>query len=176
MTDRQLNKAIDNILKQLKIITEATIEGKEKLNPKNLKRPQSVSKFPKGSSFLKNTKYQKTDNGKTLLEIIFPNYAQPLSEGIGINKNIGVQYILPWVQKKKIQFRNNKGKFLSYLTTAIIITKAIRRRGTTGYKFLSQLYTILNNSGNKLFLNNEELLSGVFEDFDKRFVELFSKP
>jgi len=50
--------------------------------------------------------------------------------------------ILNWVEHKRIQFRDNSGKFESYRTTAFIIAQSIKKRGIPATKFYTRPFNL----------------------------------
>ena len=50
--------------------------------------------------------------------------------------------IFKWVQKKGIQFRDNRGKFKTYESTAWAIAKSIKKRGIPATDFYSRPFNL----------------------------------
>ena len=50
--------------------------------------------------------------------------------------------IFKWVQKKGIQFRDNRGKFKTYESTAWAIAKSIKKRGIPATDFYSRTFQL----------------------------------
>lgn len=50
--------------------------------------------------------------------------------------------ILNWVERKRIQFRDNRGRFESYRTTAWIIAQSIKKRGIPASEFYSRPFNL----------------------------------
>lgn len=57
-------------------------------------------------------------------------------------KNKKGEGILKWVEHKRIQFRDNSGKFESYRTTAFIIAQSIKKRGIPATHFYSRPFKL----------------------------------
>ena len=54
----------------------------------------------------------------------------PFKFGSGKGKKGGLtEAIEKWVQRRRIQFKNDNGKFMSYKSTALVITKSIYSKG-----------------------------------------------
>ena len=63
----------------------------------------------------------------------------PFKFGSGTGKKGGLtDGVTGWVQRKRFQFRNKKGKFLSYKATAFLIARAIYNKGQYPTNFLTE--------------------------------------
>ena len=57
-------------------------------------------------------------------------------------KNKKGEGILKWVEHKRIQFRDNRGKFKTYESTAWAIAKSIKKRGIPATNFYSRPFNL----------------------------------
>jgi hypothetical protein len=171
----ELDKYFLDVKRKLRDITTAHIESKTKKNPKWKGQDKfTTSKFPKDSRFVNNIRFDVLNKkSQTIIDVIFPDYAEPLSEGIKPGTKVGVQHYLFWVKSRRIQFKDKKGRFLSYLSTAIIIAKSIRRRGMTGYKFLDSIKKLLAETVKQDVDNT--LLPPLLNSFDRDFATIWTR-
>ena len=106
----------------------------------------------------KNLTRKKKNNTKALYESldyevnVMPNsltfdfvmqeYGEWVDKGRRAGKMPPVSAIEKWVEQRKIQFRDNKGRFETYRTTAFIIARSIKKRGIPATNFYTRPFRL----------------------------------
>ena len=90
----------------------------------------------------------------------------PYKFGSGKGKKGGLTNgIQKWVKQKRFQFRNKEGKFMSYESTAFLITRSIYHKGTKPSLFFTKPFE-------KAYKNlPNELISAYGLDITKNFID-----
>lgn len=106
------------------------------------KASQSGDSFSATLSMLEYGQYQdKGVRGKEASPI--NTSASPFRFGSGTGKKGGLtESINKWVKARRFQFRDKKGKFMSYDSTAFLISRSIYRKGIPARFFYSKPFGI----------------------------------
>lgn len=75
-------------------------------------------------------------------DFIMEEYGEWVDKGRKKGKMPPQKEIFKWVQKKGIQFRDNRGKFKTYESTAWAIAKSIKKRGIPATDFYSRPFNL----------------------------------
>jgi hypothetical protein len=73
---------------------------------------------------------------------LMEEYGEWVDKGRKAGKMPPVSAIEKWVEQRKIQFRDNRGRFESYNSTAWAIAKSIKKRGIPPTKFYSRPFRL----------------------------------
>ena len=73
-------------------------------------------------------------------DFFMEEYGEWVDKGRKKGKNPPQSAILKWVEERRIQFRDNRGRFKTYDSTAWAITKSIGKRGIPATEFLSLIH------------------------------------
>lgn len=73
---------------------------------------------------------------------LMEEYGEWVDKGRKAGKMPPVSAIEKWVEQRKIQFRDNRGRFESYNSTAWAIAKSIKKRGIPPTKFYSRPFKL----------------------------------
>ena len=99
-----------------------SIDGEVKLNPNSF----SLSFFMEDYGYYQD----RGVKGKTSTYPEIAKYGTLAQFGSGKGKSGGLSKgIKEWVRKRRFQFRDDKGKFMSYNSTAFLITRSIWNKG-----------------------------------------------
>lgn len=75
-------------------------------------------------------------------DFLMEDYGEWVDKGRKAGKNPPFSAIREWVQDRKIQFRDNRGKFETYDSTAWAITKSIGKKGIEPSNFYSRPFKL----------------------------------
>ena len=75
-------------------------------------------------------------------DFVMEEYGEWVDKGRKKGKMPPQKEIFKWVQKKGIQFRDNRGKFKTYESTAWAIAKSIKKRGIPATDFYSRPFNL----------------------------------
>ena len=75
-------------------------------------------------------------------DFIMEEYGEWVDKGRRAGKNPPFSAIREWVQQRKIQFRDNKGKFKTYDSTAWAVVKSIGKKGIKPTDFYSRPFNL----------------------------------
>jgi hypothetical protein len=75
-------------------------------------------------------------------DFLMEEYGEWVDKGRKAGKMPPVSAIEKWVSQRKIQFRDNKGRFETYRTTAFIIAQSIKKRGIPATNFYSRPFKL----------------------------------
>ncbi len=75
-------------------------------------------------------------------DFIMEEYGEWVDKGRRAGKNPPFSAIRQWVQQRKIQFRDNKGKFKTYDSTAWAVVKSIGKKGIKPTDFYSRPFNL----------------------------------
>lgn len=75
-------------------------------------------------------------------DFIMEEYGEWVDKGRKKGKNPPQSAILKWVEQRRIQFRDNRGRFKTYDSTAWAITKSIGKRGIPATEFYSRPFKL----------------------------------
>jgi hypothetical protein len=112
-------------------------------------------------------------HGKTSSYVELGRYPTLARFGSGKGKKGGLsEGILKWVQRRRFQFRDNKGKFMSYKSTAFLISRSIWNKGLKPSLFFTKPFEkhfkkLPNELVDKFALDVEDLMA--FSLDQKRF-------
>lgn len=75
-------------------------------------------------------------------DFLMEEYGEWVDKGRKAGKMPPVSAIEKWVKRRKIQFRDNKGRFETYNSTAWAIAKSIKKRGIPASNFYSRPFKL----------------------------------
>jgi hypothetical protein len=75
-------------------------------------------------------------------DFLMKEYGEWVDKGRKPGKNPPFSAIRKWVEQRRIQFRSNKGKFVTYDSTAWAITKSIGKKGIKPTNFYSRPFKL----------------------------------
>jgi len=75
-------------------------------------------------------------------DFIMEEYGEWVDKGRQKGKMPPQSAILKWVEQRRIQFRDNRGKFKTYDSTAWAIAKSIKKRGIPATDFYSRPFNL----------------------------------
>jgi hypothetical protein len=75
-------------------------------------------------------------------DFLMEEYGEWVDKGRRAGKMPPVSAIEKWVEQRKIQFRDNKGRFETYRTTAFLIARSIKKRGIPATKFYTRPFNL----------------------------------
>jgi len=75
-------------------------------------------------------------------DFFMEEYGEWVDKGRKKGKNPPQSAILKWVEQRRIQFRDNRGRFKTYDSTAWAITKSIGKRGIPATEFYSRPFKL----------------------------------
>ena len=75
-------------------------------------------------------------------DFLMNEYGEWVDKGRKAGKNPPFSAIRKWVEQRRIQFRSNKGKFVTYDSTAWVITKSIGKKGIKPTNFYSRPFKL----------------------------------
>ena len=75
-------------------------------------------------------------------DFFMEEYGEWVDKGRKKGKNPPQSAILRWVEQRRIQFRDNRGRFKTYDSTAWAITKSIGKRGIPASNFYSRPFSL----------------------------------
>lgn len=75
-------------------------------------------------------------------DFLMQEYGEWVDKGRKAGKMPPVSAIEKWVSQRKIQFRDNKGRFETYRTTAFLIARSIGKRGIPATNFYSRPFKL----------------------------------
>jgi len=75
-------------------------------------------------------------------DFIMEEYGEWVDKGRKKGKQPPQSAILKWVEERRIQFRDNRGKFKTYESTAWAIAKSIKKRGIPATDFYSRPFNL----------------------------------
>jgi len=75
-------------------------------------------------------------------DFFMEEYGEWVDKGRKAGKNPPQSAILKWVEQRRIQFRDNRGRFKTYDSTAWAITKSIGKRGIPATDFYSRPFNL----------------------------------
>lgn len=121
---------LDNLRKELDILGKDLVDEIKQALTGNKPHPKVDT-----GSLVESIKYEIVEDEKKGLriEVRGNEYFKYVNEGRRPGSPIGIKRILPWVQRKNIVFRDEKGRTLSQKSTAYIIKTAIGRDGIKPY-------------------------------------------
>lgn len=143
----QLENAIDEFGKYLVKESRSNLT-KQKHNDlgdlyRSLQYNYKVSKNSFEFNFLMEDYGKFQDQGVRGKTSSFRAPNSPFRFGTGTGKKGGLtEAMIKWVTRKRFQFRNDKGKFLSYEQTAIMIARSIYNKGIKPTKFYSRPFEL----------------------------------
>jgi len=76
------------------------------------------------------------------MDFLMEEYGEWVDKGRKAGKNPPFDAIREWVQNRKIQFRDNRGKFKSYDSSAWAIVKSIGKKGIEPSNFYSRPFNL----------------------------------
>lgn len=133
-----VQQARSNLSKQNKNVSKALYDSIQW----NAKAAKSGESFSASLSMLEYGEYQdKGVRGKMASPI--NTQGSPFRFGSGTGKKGGLtEAINKWVKARRFQFRDKKGKFMSYDSTAFLISRSIYRKGIPASFFYSQPFKL----------------------------------
>jgi len=75
-------------------------------------------------------------------DFVMEEYGEWVDKGRRAGKMPPVSAIEKWVEQRKIQFRDNKGRFETYRTTAFLIARSIKKRGIPATNFYTRPFNL----------------------------------
>jgi hypothetical protein len=75
-------------------------------------------------------------------DFLMEEYGEWVDKGRRAGKMPPVSAIEKWVEQRKIQFRDNKGRFETYRTTAFLIARSIKKRGIPATNFYTRPFNL----------------------------------
>lgn len=75
-------------------------------------------------------------------DFLMEEYGEWVDKGRKAGKMPPQKEILKWVSQRRIQFRDNRGRFKTYESTAWAITKSIKKRGIPASNFYSRPFNL----------------------------------
>ena len=75
-------------------------------------------------------------------DFLMEEYGEWVDKGRRAGKMPPVSAIEQWVSQRRIQFRDNKGRFETYRTTAFLIARSIKKRGIPATYFYSRPFNL----------------------------------
>ena len=107
-------------------------------------------------------------------DFVMEEYGEWVDKGRKKGKMPPQKEIFKWVQKKGIQFRDNRGKFKTYESTAWAIAKSIKKRGIPATDFYSRPFNLgfkkLPTAVQEAYaLDVEEFLEYTINELNKKY-------
>lgn len=142
-----VKKVLDDFGKYVVKQSRANLTRKGKKNTGNLYKSLdydvNVSKNSFSFSFLSADYADFIDKGVRGFSSSLRAPRSPYKFGTGTGKKGGLTNgINKWVRQKRIQFKSNKGKFLSYESTAFIIRRSVWHKGLDETLFFSRPFEL----------------------------------
>lgn len=103
----------------------------DNLGDSDLAKSFDVKRDGKGFVFFLNDYYVYIEHGRR------PTSFQRKGKGQG--KSEFFESLLKWIKKKNVRFRDKKGRFITFRSTAFIIMKSIDRKGLPKRPFLDDI-------------------------------------
>lgn len=144
MADREkIQQALDRFIKHVTSRAKANLTNKDSNVSKKLynsiKGEYKVMPNSIGLYFTMEEYGQYQDQGVKGKKSSAKAPKSPFKFGSGTGKKGGLtQEIQKWVEKRRFQFKDERGKFMSYKSTAWVITKSIYSKGLKPTMFFTK--------------------------------------
>lgn len=144
MADREkIQQALDRFIKHVTSRAKANLTNKDRNVSKKLynsiKGEYKVMPNSIGLYFTMEEYGQYQDQGVKGKKSSAKAPKSPFKFGSGTGKKGGLtQEIQKWVEKRRFQFKDERGKFMSYKSTAWVITKSIYAKGLKPTMFFTK--------------------------------------
>jgi hypothetical protein len=144
MADREkIQQALDRFIKHVTSRAKANLTNKDSNVSKKLynsiKGEYKVMPNSIGLYFTMEEYGQYQDQGVKGKKSSAKAPKSPFKFGSGTGKKGGLtQEIQKWVEKRRFQFKDERGKFMSYKSTAWVITKSIYAKGLKPTMFFTK--------------------------------------
>ena len=144
MADRgKIQQALDRFIKHVTSRAKANLTNKDRNVSKKLynsiKGEYKVMPNSIGLYFTMEEYGQYQDQGVKGKKSSAKAPKSPFKFGSGTGKKGGLtQEIQKWVEKRRFQFKDERGKFMSYKSTAWVITKSIYSKGLKPTMFFTK--------------------------------------
>lgn len=107
-------------------------------------------------------------------DFLMEEYGEWVDKGRKAGKMPPQKEILKWVSQRRIQFRDNRGRFKTYESTAWAITKSIKKRGIPATNFYSRPFNLgfkkLPTAVQEAYaLDVEEFLEYTINELNKKY-------
>lgn len=107
-------------------------------------------------------------------DFLMEEYGEWVDKGRKAGKMPPQKEILKWVSQRRIQFRDNRGRFATYKTTAFLIARSIGRRGIPATNFYSRPFNLgfkkLPTAVQEAYaLDVEEFLEYTINELNKKY-------
>lgn len=107
-------------------------------------------------------------------DFLMEEYGEWVDKGRKAGKMPPQKEILKWVSQRRIQFRDNRGRFATYKTTAFLIARSIGRRGIPASNFYSRPFNLgfkkLPTAVQEAYaLDVEEFLEYTINELNKKY-------
>lgn len=107
-------------------------------------------------------------------DFLMEEYGEWVDKGRKAGKMPPQKEILKWVSQRRIQFRDNRGRFKTYESTAWAITKSIGKRGIPASNFYSRPFNLgfkkLPTAVQEAYaLDVEEFLEYTINELNKKY-------
>ena len=123
--------------------TEAALDKFGKYLVKEARKNLTRKKKNNTKGLYKSLDYEvKAMPNSINFDFLMQEYGEWVDKGRKAGKMPPVSAIEKWVSQRKIQFRDNKGRFETYRTTAFIIARSIKKRGIPATNFYSRPFKL----------------------------------
>ena len=107
-------------------------------------------------------------------DFLMEEYGEWVDKGRKAGKMPPQKEILKWVSQRRIQFRDNRGRFETYRTTAFLIARSIGKRGIPASNFYSRPFNLgfkkLPTAVQEAYaLDVEEFLEYTINELNKKY-------
>lgn len=123
--------------------TEAALDKFGKYLVREARKNLTRQKKNNTNSLYKSLDYEVKDMPNSInFDFLMEEYGEWVDKGRKAGKMPPVSAIEKWVSQRKIQFRDNKGRFETYNSTAWSIARGIKKRGIPATNFYSRPFKL----------------------------------
>ena len=123
--------------------TEAALDKFGKYLVKEARKNLTRKKKNNTKGLYKSLDYEVKEMPNSInFDFLMEEYGEWVDKGRKAGKMPPVSAIEKWVSQRKIQFRDNKGRFETYKTTAFLIARSIGKRGIPATHFYSRPFKL----------------------------------